>query len=233
MTKNTKLLNIERQKVIRRYTERYKLHGHSPKTLGWDKGKQDLRYHILLDSFNLQGKSILDIGCGFGDALKLIKHRTSNFEFTGIDVVPEFIAEANQANVDDPNIHFICDDFLSHSFTNQFDIIVASGPFNFKLQDQDNLEFIDACMHKAMSLAREGIAFDFLSNQVDFEYDHTFHSDPCIILAMAYQYSRNVVLRNDYMPFEFSLNIMKNDTFSTEDTIFKRFKSERDYYRFY
>ena len=233
MTNNTKLLDTEKQKVINRYTERFKLHGHSPKTLGWDKGKQDLRYHILFDSFDLRGKSILDIGCGFGDALKLIKNRTEEFQFTGIDIVPNFIEKAREANINSSNIQFICDDFLSHHFGTQFDIIVASGPFNFKLKDQDNLGFIDACMRKAMSLCREGLAFDFLSNQVDFEYEHTFHSDPCAILAMAYQHSRNVVLRNDYMPFEFSLSIAKNDAFSKNDTIFERFKSERDYYRFY
>jgi hypothetical protein len=32
------------------------------------------------------------------------------------------------------------------------------------------------------------------------------------------------MLRNDYMPFEFALFMFKDDTFSSEDTLFHRYK---------
>ncbi|MEA2017618.1 MAG: hypothetical protein U9N59_04145, partial [Campylobacterota bacterium] len=69
----------DKETVVKRYSDRYKKFGHSPKSLGWDKGKQNLRYHILFEEFDLENKSILDIGCGFGDANKLIRESTKNY----------------------------------------------------------------------------------------------------------------------------------------------------------
>lgn len=68
-----------------------------------------------------------------------------------------------------------------------------------------------------------GITFDFLSDKVDYQYEHTFHSSPERILGYVYSKSRNVILRNDYMPFEFSVFIFKDDSFKSEDTVFHRY----------
>jgi len=65
--------------VVDRYSSRFQKYGYSPKTLGWDKGKQDLRYQMLFREFSLEGKSILDIGCGFGDANKVIITQATHY----------------------------------------------------------------------------------------------------------------------------------------------------------
>lgn len=219
--------------VIDRYSNRFKKFGNHPKTLGWDKGKQDLRYHILFEEFNLEGKSILDIGCGFGDANKLLMDKVSNYTYVGIDIVEDLIVEAKRIYKDKGNIEFILDDFLKHNIESSYDVVVASGVFNFKLQDGGNYMFINSFMQKAFSLANIGIAFDFLSDKVDFQYEHTFHSSPNKILDMAYDLSKNVILKNNYMPFEFSVMIFKDQSFNKDDTIFTRYKNEKKYYRFY
>lgn len=223
----------DREEVVNRYSQRYKEFGHSPKTLGWDKGKQDLRYHILFEEFDIENKSILDIGCGFGDSNILLKHRAKNYNYLGIDIVKDLIDEANKIYKDEEHIEFILDDFLSSKIDKDIDIVVSSGVFNFKLNDGDNYDFIYSFMEKAYSLANEGIAFDFLSDKVDFQYEHTFHSDPSKILNMGYSLSKNVILKNHYMPFEFALILFKDNKFSKEDTIFTRFKNEKEYYRFH
>lgn len=224
---------IDKNIVVDRYSKRYKQFGYSPKALGWDKGKQDLRYHILFEEFNLENKSILDIGCGFGDANKIISQKTKNYTYLGIDIVEDLINEARKVYKNRDNINFIIDDFLNTKLNNQFDIVVASGIFNFKLQKEDNYIFIESFMKKAFKLANEGFAFDFLSDKVDFQYEHTFHSSPLKILEMGYKLSKNIILKNHYMPFEFALVVFKDTSFTKEDTIFKRFKNEKEYYRFY
>jgi SAM-dependent methyltransferase len=223
----------EKEKVIQRYAKRYDEYGYSPKTLGWDKGKQDLRYSILLEEFTLDKKSILDIGCGFGDANKILKQITSEYSYTGIDIVDELLLEAKNNYKDEANISFIHGDFLEKEFTQEYDILLASGIFNFRLEEQDNYEFIESCMKKAFELAKDGIAFDFLSDKVDFKSELTFHSSPSAILDMAYRLSKNVILKNNYMPFEFTIVIFKDESFKVEDTIFTRFKNEKNYYRFH
>lgn len=227
------MTDYDKNNVITRYKNRYKQFGFSPKTLGWDKGKQDLRYHILFEEFNLEDKYILDIGCGFGDANKFLQQKIRNYKYLGIDIVEDLINEAKKIYENNENIDFILEDFLKMSQNKSFDIAVASGIFNFKLEKINNYEFIEAFMQKAFNISKEGIAFDFLSNKVDFEYEHTFHSDPAKILNMAYKLSNNVILKNNYMPFEFSIIIFKDQNFEKEDTIFKRFKNEKKYYRFY
>lgn len=219
--------------VVDRYSTRFKKFGHSPKALGWDKGKQDLRYHILFEEFNLEGKSILDIGCGFGDANKLLQEKSNNYTYLGIDIVEDLIVEAQKTYRNNNNINFILDDFLKVNMENNYDIIVASGVFNFKLNDGDNYMFIHSFLQKAFNLANDGIAFDFLSDKVDFQYEHTFHSNPAKILEMAYDLSQNIILKNNYMPFEFAVIILKDQSFQKDDTIFTRYKNEKKYYRFY
>jgi SAM-dependent methyltransferase len=223
----------DKNTVIERYSNRYKEHGYSPKTLGWDKGKQDLRYSMLFSEFDLRNKSILDIGCGFGDANKLLKAKAGDYHYLGIDLVGDLIKEAKKRYAGEKHIEFMEGDFLDLELEGEYDIIVASGVFNFKLFDGDNYDFIQSFLEKAFSLARVGVAFDFLSDKVDYQYEHTFHSDPAKILIMGYALSRNIVLRNDYMPFEFCMTVFKDDSFSADDTIFTRFKNEKEYYRFY
>ena len=79
-------------------------------------------------------------------------------------------------------------------------------------------------MNKALSLCRDGLAFDFLSDKVDWRQANNFYCSPEQILRMAYKCSRNVVLRNDYMPFEFAVFINKDSSFLKDDTIFNRYK---------
>ncbi|RXK13599.1 hypothetical protein CP965_07315 [Halarcobacter mediterraneus] len=219
--------------IQNRYSTRFVKYGYSPKTLGWDKGKQDLRYHILLEDYNLENKSILDIGCGFADANILLKKKVENYTYLGVDIVKELIETATEIYKDDSHIDFILGDFLNLNLNKKFDIVIASGIFNFKLTNEDNYDFINSFMKKAYNLSKEGISFDFLSDKVDFQYKNTFHSSPSKILDMAYQFSKNVSLKNNYMPFEFAITIFKDESFEKKDTIFKRFKNEKSYYRFH
>jgi SAM-dependent methyltransferase len=217
-----KLSKKDKQEVQTRYTNRFNEFGYSPKSLGWDKGKQDVRFEILTSQYNFNGKSVLDIGCGFGDLNKTLKRKSKSFNYTGIDVV-EVLVEKGSKLFSGPKKEFIKGDFLEHDFKKKFDYAIASGIFNFRLLKGSNYRYIESVLRKALELSKDGIAFDFLSDKVDFKYEHTFHSSPEKILSIAYKYSRNVVLRNDYMPFEFSLFIFKDDSFDKSDTLFKRF----------
>jgi SAM-dependent methyltransferase len=167
---------------------------------------------------------VLDIGCGFGDLNQGLQYRAGQeYSYHGVDLVPALIAKAKDL-YSDRNISFSCADVLSEDFTDNFDYAVASGLFNFGFKDVANYDFIEAVMNKALSLCCDGLAFDFLSDKVDRRQTEAFYNSPERILGMAYKYSRNVVLRNDYMPFEFAVFINKDSSFLTEDTIFNHYK---------
>ncbi len=209
--------------VVDRYTKRYNEFGYSPKSLGWDKGKQDIRFDILSSQYTFENKHVLDIGCGFGDFIKTLSQKTNNFKYTGIDIVDALIIEAKKHYKGD-NIAFEESNILDFKSEINYDYAVSSGIFNHKICNDKNYEFIESVIIKTLEVCKDGLAFDFLSDKVDYQLEHTFHSSPEKILSIAYKYSRNIIIRSDYMPFEFSLFIFKDDSFQKEDTIFNRYK---------
>ena len=221
-----KLGLTDKKTVINRYTERFHEFGYSPKTLGWDKGKQPLRFSILSKIIPSVSTSfsIMDIGCGFGDLYAFLSNsHAAMFQYYGIDIVPTLIQEG-ESRYPQNNVKFFCGDFLDVPFDLHIDYCIGSGLFNFKLTEDDNYEYIENIIKKAFEISEIGIAFDFLSDQVDYKYELTFHSNPSKILTIAYKYTRNVVLRNDYMPFEFALYMYMDESYQKEDTIFSRYK---------
>ena len=209
------------QGISDRYENRYHEYGYDPRTLDWDKGKQILRFSILTSQYDFRAKVVLDIGCGFGDLNRVLSASTGGeYRYLGIDVVRSLLSEA-QSRYGNDRVQFYCGDFLAIDVP-EVDYAIASGIFNLKLHEGDNYAFIEQVMRKAFRLCKVGFAFDFLSDKVDYRKDNTFHSSPERILALAYGLSRNVTLLNNYMPFEFSLFVFKDDSFDPQNTIFHR-----------
>jgi SAM-dependent methyltransferase len=209
-----------------RYRDQYARFGYSPKALGWDKGKQQVRFDVLTSPFDIEGKSVLDVGCGFGDLNQVLQTKARRYRYLGVDVTEELLKEA-RVRYRGRGIRFRPGDFLDLNLRSRFDIVIGSGIFNLALASGRNDAFIRSTLAKAFELCREGIAFDFLSDKVAYRYRDTFHASPEQVLTLAYALSRNVLLRNDYMPFEFSVFVFKDDSFDTADTLFRKFKKGR------
>ena len=210
------LPNNDVDEIVNRYTDRYEQFGYSPLTLGWNKGRQSLRFAALTSMFPLKGKKILDIGCGFGDLNTILQDKCGrDYDYTGIDLVPDLISEAKRKWQGD-NIRFYTGDFLSVPLESDYDVAISSGAFNHQLSEADNYGVIEATIDRTWPRVSIGLAFDFLSTKVEFTHDHTFHSDPAHILEMAYRKTRRVVLRNDYLPFEFAVCMYSDDRVDAE-----------------
>jgi SAM-dependent methyltransferase len=220
----TTLPNKDKDEAISRYTERFNNYGYSPKSLGWNKGKQEIRFDVLLSKFHLENKSFLDIGCGFGDLNSFLDQKTNTYQYLGIDLVGDFVDFAAK-KWDKEYQKFICDDFLKVNIVEDIDISIASGIFNHKLLGINNYEYFELVLKKSFLLSNQGVAFDFLSDKVDYKEDNLFYFNPEKVLSIAYKYSSNLFLRNDYMPFEFSVVLFKDSNFDSTDTVYKRFKS--------
>lgn len=215
----------DRRNTVNRYTERYHEHGYSPLTLGWTKGRQSVRFDVLTSLYEFSGRTVLDIGCGFGDLLHTLEEKFDPVaSYTGVDLVEPLVKEAGQRW---PTHTFITGDFLEITFDGGFDFVVASGVFNHRLDAINSEEYIEAVMQRAFALCHDGFAFDFLSDKVDYRLEHTYHASPERILGMAYSLSRNVVLRNDYIPFEFSVFVFKDDAFDPKMPVFRRHLSTK------
>jgi len=212
----------DKDRVIKRYSERYQEHGYSPKSLGWGKGKQKTRFDILTSEYDFNNKHILDIGCGFGDLNKTLAIKAKNYTYTGIDLVDSFINEAKEKYKDE-SIKFKKINILDLEPKITYDYCISSGIFNYPLEG-DNYEYIELVIEQALKISKDGLAFDFLSDKVDFTLDQNFHNNPEKILSICYKFSKNIILKNNYMPFEFSIFIQKDDSFDSSTNMFNTYK---------
>lgn len=194
------------EKTKKRYDERLTRFGENPKTLGWLKGRQGIRFSILTEIGIMDNMRILDVGCGFGDLYRYLKRKKINFTYTGLDLNPNLLAVAKRKY---PKVTFKQFDLEKDTLDRKYDWIIISGVFNFKRKD--NYRFIETSLRKLFKNCNKGIAIDFMSSYVDYENPNSFHASPEKIFNIVKKISDRITIRHDYMKFEFSVYIYKNN----------------------
>lgn len=206
-------------RTIQIYSELLNKHGVSPKTLGWEKERANLRFEILSSQWDLNNKSILDFGCGFGDFYDFLHRKNiTNFNYLGIDINPRLVEIAKRLY---PAASFQVCNIFNETLESKYDYIFASGVFNDKLND--NFAFIESVFKKFDDYSTKGFAANFLSDRVQYRHRHTFHADPSYVLNLCYKYSNNIILRNDYMPFEFTIFVNKDSKYAPDLAVYNEF----------
>jgi len=211
----------EKRATLDRYNERLKEYGYNPKTLGWLKGKQEIRFQVLSEIGDLHNCSILDVGCGFGDLYGFLVNKGIKIRYTGVDINPHLLEIGKELY---PSASFKVMDFDEEVLEKKIDWVFASGIFNFKLEDNES--FIKNMLSKMFNISKKGVAVDFMSSYVDFQNEDAYHTKPEQIFSYCKQLSRRITLRHDYMPFEFCVYIYKNDQFN-ELTLFNDYVLEK------
>jgi len=207
--------------MIERYSKRYKELGYNIKTLGWGSIEQQKhRFKQAIDQICFtEGKTILDIGCGFGDfSALLIEEKKSFKSYTGWDINPDLIKEArniwkNKSNQIEFEVINIGENIATN---NKFDIGIMFGVLNLNLKRKyDNYEYSKLFIKNAFSVVKDVLVVDFLSTYFVSDYpqeDFVFYHDPIKMLEFALTLTSNVVLNHSYSPIpqkEFMLFLYK------------------------
>ena len=205
--------------IISLYKGRMRKYGIGQKALGWLKSRASLRFEILCSLWNLNHASILDVGCGFGDFYGFLRKKgAEGFTYLGVDINPALIDVAASRY---PDAGFQVGNIAEAHLSEGFDYGFASGLFNDKLDD--NAAFVRQGLDMLHARCRKGFAANFLSDRVDYFPEHTFHSSPAVILDICYGYSNNIVLRNDYMPYEFTVFVNKVSEVDPRKLVYSEF----------
>jgi SAM-dependent methyltransferase len=215
-----KEINDIKSATIERYSKRYSKLGRDVKTLGWGtKEQQYYRFECTLDYGDLSGKTILDIGCGFGDYLDFLVSKKIPFKkYIGWDINPDLINEAKKTYASNKKAEFEVVDIFSDSFklSQPVDVVLMLGLLNFNLKESyNNYEYSKLFIAKAFSFAQEGFISDFLSTYKTPDYpaeDFVFYHDPKVMLDFSLTLTPQVVLKHNYNPIpqkEFMLFIYK------------------------
>jgi len=214
MTKN-KYSDISRQ-TIDRYNNRLMSYGKDIKTLGWGSAEQqECRFLNIITPLDINGKSILDIGCGFGDLFTFLASSSIKC-YTGWDLNPDLLKQAN--HIDNPKVQYDIKDISNEVIdsVNRFDIGIMLGLLNYNLKSVDlNYEYSMQLINNAFSCVKEVLVVDFLSTHLAPEYpkeDFVFYHDPIKMFEFAFTLTPNVVLKHNYAPIpqkEFMLFLYK------------------------
>jgi SAM-dependent methyltransferase len=218
------MLEEDRTETRARYASRFQEFGYHPRTLGWHKGRQRVRFAAALEAVGTRFGSLLDVGCGFGDLFGYLKKRGWQGNYLGVDICPELLDEGRK-RYGPRGARFECIDLSTESLAYSADVAVALGVFNYRLKG-DNLEFVAQMLHAMWSHSTQAVVLDFLSTTADRPKADLFHADPDVVLRRALGYSKRVRLDHSYMPFEFLLAIWHDDSFTDDCPVFAPYLGE-------
>ena len=117
-----------------------------------------------------------DLGCGCGHLYEHLQQQSSShIEYTGIDLSEQFIQRCQEKH---PAADFRHMDILqTPELLESFDYIIINGIFTSRcsMSFEQMWSFVQAMLSLAFSRARQGLAFNAMSKQVDWEREDLFH----------------------------------------------------------
>lgn len=205
------------QRILRYYSKLLSEYGYDPRSVGWGykKGKQSIRFEILCQIGNLSNCSILDVGCGFGDFYGYLKYKKIKSDYFGVDINEKLLKLAKKIY---PKIKVGIRDIEQKKFSRKFDWVIASGITSHSA----SYPYLGGVLSEMFKICKKGVAMNFVSDKVDFRTKGLFYSSPEKIMKIAFTLSNRIVLRHDYMPYEFTIYIYKNNK-KTANNIFVEF----------
>src|SRR5512139_2734515 len=120
-----------KREVLEFFGRHLRLHGDAPQAVRWTEKGQRARYEAFLALCgDLNGRSLLDFGCGKGDLFGFLRGRGVACAYTGVDIHPELIALARGKH---PGAEFLARDIEEEPLGRTFDVVVACGVFNLRV----------------------------------------------------------------------------------------------------
>ncbi len=174
--------------------------------LGWESEEaQKLRFDMLLNGIELEGKSLLDVGCGTGNLLEYINSKGLKVEYAGVDILDPMIKIANAKGLNGEFYH--ADIFKDNIFEKKtFDIIYSSGIFNLNLGN--NRIFLHDAVGLFLKLSKEAVVFNLLHIDSPDREDKYFYFHPDELKKILADYSdklREIEIVEAYLKNDFTV----------------------------
>lgn len=217
-TVNINMHSKDKQKIIARYIERAERYGHGAAAIGEPKERQAFYYYFMLDADGFDtSDSILDVGCGYGDLLDYLILTDWRGRYCGIDINPVLI---DAGRVLRPNADLRVHDIQEESLGETFDWCFSCHVITSDTEAMPYLEHLEAMLTRMWGHARKGVLLNLLSPLAD--YTNPIHARPSFadVLAIVAKFTNRFALRHDYMPYEFTLQLHKNNEINRDNLVF-------------
>jgi SAM-dependent methyltransferase len=142
--------------------------------VGWrSRRTQEARFSVLAGIGDLQGRRILDLGCGLGCLYGWLKGRGWEGEYTGYDLLAPMVRRARKRF---PEARFEVRDLLADPPDRAWDHVLINGIFNHRVRD--NWVWIDRTVRAAFERAEKGLALNLLNGEEDSSDPEMFYATP-------------------------------------------------------
>jgi SAM-dependent methyltransferase len=201
--------------IVRHYENCLADHGDSHLGVDWPNQPDALtRYQVMLDVIKPAHQhthlTLLDFGCGASHLYEYLRARRMDWvDYAGLDLSAQFIA-LSRAKFPDRCYYQL--DMLDQPAASlpMFDYIVLNGVLTEKreLTFDEMWDYARRLLQAVLAKARVGIAFNVMSQQVDWQRDDLFHlSLDRLGNYLTRELSRHFVIRNDYGLYEYTTYI--------------------------
>ena len=191
------------EKMKKHYYPRLEEYMETHRILDWESREaQFARFRVLTDNVNLEGKSVLDVGCGCGDLFSMLREDGIEAEYRGVDILPEMIRKARDLHGDKL---FICGDIFKDTSvcSEHFDVVFTSGIFNLNLGN--NQEFFSNSLSTLSRLAEENLVINLLDESSPGRDDSYFYFNPEKASGELESFGWNVKIIKGYLDNDFTL----------------------------
>ncbi len=198
--------DLSKEYVISFYDRTLQMFGDRPEALRWTAKGQFLHYECLFNiDENINGKKILDYGCGKGDFYQFLKDKNISVNYTGYDINERLISLAAQKY---PECRFRVFDIEKSELDEDFDYIFLCGVFNLKLEYIDKT--IKNVLRKLFIHCGIALGFNALSDYDPQKSYELHYVSPKEMLEFAIKnLSPFVSLVHDRIPYDFTMFVRK------------------------
>ncbi len=194
---------------ISHFTHLAERHGVSFRSVDWgSKESQELRFSIFAQAGNLNGRTILDVGCGMGDFYNWLNQTGIKADYTGVDITPKMIEIAKQRF---PGVCFEINNLLDLTSNKiepgQYDYVFASGIFCYR--EHEPFEFMKNMVENMFKISKKTLTFNSLSLMAPDKERKEFYADPVKIVSFCQTLTPWIIFRHDYHPRDFTVYMYK------------------------
>ncbi len=200
-------LNAQDKKRIQSfYNRRLKKYGaESAESLDWDsKYNQEKRFEVLSKIGNLSGKTILDVGSGLGDLYGYLKKIYKDFDYLGIDIIPESV---QQAKIKYPQARYETQEIFDLDPAQKFDYVFASGSLTFSIEQ--GKKYYYQMIREMYERANIAVGFNMLDH-IAYDSDRFYRTyERSEVMEFCKTFARDFTIIVGYLEGDFTIFLFK------------------------
>lgn len=165
---------------------------------------QKMRFENFVIHHDLEGASVLDVGCGVGDFYDHLRARPQRIDYLGVDLSEKMIARSRERF---PQARFEVRNILEGGAVPEFDYTVAFAIHNVRVPNGETI--LRDVTRRQFELCRRAAHVSLLTDRFPGFAPHIQPWRAEEILSLALEITPYVVLRHDYLPNDFSVTLYR------------------------